>query len=211
MKNISILLLAILGLAFLTSCDKKDSDPANHFTYNGKDYVIDTAAMIKLTFDKGLKSEQAVYQFMFTSIVAKDTNLLFVAVFDTLSNVLSGNYPGIDQISVDKSSRGIFPFGYIVASALSLSDDQIYFTGKGGSIDISEKDGKFNISFNAISAGVYGDILDQNTDGKTLYTQVSTISGTFNGVIIKDEEVISKKSTTKNLIPNKILNLATNE
>jgi hypothetical protein len=204
MKRISIILIVLIGLFAIASCDK-NNDPDNYFSYAGKNYTVDSTYLAELVFNQGTADQLSLFQFVFTSISGPDTTSLLIAVFDTLSNTLSGNYPAIDQLAVDNNSRAIFPYGFFFGSAIALSTGNAFFTGKGGSIDISVTDGKYTIKMNDISAGVYSDIFDDNGDGKSGYTETGKIGGFFKGNLTKVTQSLSKKSAISNPLLNRLI------
>ncbi len=187
------------------SCDKKSSDPGNFFSYAGKSYAVDSVALVEWVSNSGMSNEFSVFQFVFTNISGPDTTNLLVAVYDTLTNVLSGNYAGLDEVAAMDASRGIIPFGFIFASGIGMSNGNGFLTGHGGSIDVSVTNGDYNIKLNDISAGVYADMLDTNGDGNSGYTETGKIGGVYKGKITKYTQALSKKSATTNPLIDKLI------
>jgi len=205
MKKISFYLMVILVAFAFAACDKEDSELDNYFSYEGKNYLIDSAFVIEWVINSGSENQFTINQFLFTSISGSDTTELLIAAYDTLSNVLGGNYPSLDQVEVDYATRGLLPFGVFFYSAISLSNGNGFLTGKGGSLDVSVTNGNYVINFNDISAGVYGDLFDEDEDGNSEYTETGKIGGQFNGIVEKYTEVFSKKSTKTNPLFEKLV------
>ncbi len=195
--------MGLIGLVSLFSC-KKDKDP-NHFSFDGTDYPIDSVALIEEVYNDGEINEQSVFQFYFLSITDGDTTELDIAVYDNNSNALSGNYPAIDQATASSADRVIFPFGILFMSRISFQDETAYYTGEGGSIDISRSGGTYSIDFNNISMGEYDDILDLDDNDDCEYTQEGRLNGLYNGAITKKTVVLSKDDTNGNIGLNKLI------
>ncbi len=205
MKKISFFLMVILVTFAFAACDKEDNEPGNYFSYEGKNYMIDSAFVIEWVINSGMENEFTINQFLFTSVSGPDTTQLLIAVYDTLSNVLSGNYTSLDQVETETASRGILPYGFIFYSVISINNGYPFFTGKGGSLDVSVTNGNYSIKFNDISAGLYGDLLDDDVNGNSEYTETGKIGGQFNGIVEKYTEVFSKKSTKINPLFEKLI------
>lgn len=182
-KNVFLFIGLILLFSF-TSCTKS-KEKENHFSFNGKDYSINDVGLLEEVFNEGEADELSVFQFIFSNINNGDTTSLAVAVLDTNTNVLGGNYPAVDIAS--ESSRAIYPFGLIFFSGVFFQDNTYYLTGQGGSIDINMNNGDYSVTFNNISAGSY---TDTNQDGNLEYSEKGKVSGTYEGVIHKERQPI---------------------
>jgi hypothetical protein len=198
MKKI-LIPLVLTGLFIFSSCGKKDSP--NQFTYKGKAYPIDSIILNELVFNDGTASEGSIFQFGFFSINKGDTTRFLLALSDESTQELNGNYPSV--LVNSEATRRIITFGFIVVSAIGFQDDTYVYTGEGGSVDISNHNGTYTIKFNDISAGVYTDMLDANHDNNVGYTEVSTIGGSYKGVIDKTIHILTKNNSYQNpLIKN---------
>jgi hypothetical protein len=134
---------------------------------------------------------------MFSNNKENDTTILFLSLADNASNVLSGNYPAIDQ-GDDDATRGIIPFGLFFLSGISFEDGPEYFTGAGGSMDVSVSGNEYDISLNNIAAGDYGDLFDNDpADGDHEFSKVGEIKGKYNGVIIKETGTLKSTNNSK--------------
>jgi hypothetical protein len=176
MKKSMFYLLGLLLALSMFSC-KKDNDPANYFSFNGTKYTITGSGLIKAVFYSGTEDEFTIYQFAFDHIKGQDTTSLYVAVFDTLTNVLDGNYLSIDILS--DQVRGILP----LFTFLRMANGDEYYNGEGGSMDVSKNNTTYNVTFNTISAGYYSDPFDSNEDGNSGYVEMDKITGEFHGNI----------------------------
>jgi len=195
MKNISIFLLILLGMFAIVSCDKSKIDnPDNHFSYAGTNYIVDSACLIEGVLDGGTAYEMSLFQLRFLNVTETDTTYLIMTLFDTLSNTLNGNYPGIDQMDVYDVNRGIIP-NQIGSSGIFLPTKKCFYTGNNGSIDISTSNNEYTIKINDLSAGIYSDVFDVNFDGNAEYTEKGKIGGFYKGNIIKYKLVFTKKNT----------------
>jgi|WetSurMetagenome_2_1015567.scaffolds.fasta_scaffold05823_4 hypothetical protein len=183
--------LVLVGLFIFSSCSKNDSP--NQFTYKGKAYPIDSIILNELVFNDGTATEGSIFQFGFFSINKGDTTRFLLALYDESTQELNGNYPSV-LVNSD-ATRRIITFAFIVVSGLGFQDDTYVYTGEGGSVDISNHSGTYTIKFNNISAGVYTDMLDTNSDDNVGYTEVSTIGGSYKGVIDKTIHILSKDNT----------------
>jgi hypothetical protein len=179
--KLPVLFLAITIL--IIGCKKKETTTPNYFSFGGKSYTI-TAAVLG-TFQIYLSTDSPkvhnVYQMGFLSVSGTDSVTLLLAVADTATNVLTGNYP---SNSLNTLARGIIPEAVysLTASAISLielSKTELYYTGLGGSITIALTGSTYTISMNAISAGVYSNF--NPTSGPVQYNEIGTISGKYTG------------------------------
>ncbi|HNX66661.1 MAG TPA: hypothetical protein PKH02_07245 [Bacteroidales bacterium] len=187
MKKI-VFSIVVIGLFIFSSCGKDEG--SNHFTYKNTTYPIDSIVLHELVFNDGTATESSIFQFIFFSIDNGDTTRFPLALYDEDTQVLGGNYPSV--ISNSDETRRIISFGIICLSGLQFQDDTYVYTGEGGSVDISNNKGTYTIKFNKISAGVYTDLFDTNHDNNVGYTEVSTISGSFKGVIDKNIHILTK-------------------
>jgi hypothetical protein len=195
----NFLFIVVAGLFILSSCSKDDG--LGHFTYKDKSYPIDSVALHELVFNDGTATEASVFQFIFLSMNNGDTTRFMLAVYDKDTQVLDGNYPSV-LVNSDET-RKIFTFGLIFGSGIGFQDDTWVYTGDGGSVDISNNKGTYSIKFNKISAGVYTDMFDTNHDNNVGYTEVSTIGGSYKGVIDKTIHILSKNNLNEpSLIKN---------
>lgn len=183
MKKIKIigLLLAVLFIGF--SCKKSDNSPTtNSFSFQGKTYPITNSAVGRVILSLNSR-ELHVYQFLFGDVTQTDTTEMLIAVYDTVTNVLDGTYNAINQNDT-VATRGIIPFGFVVASGIVLPNKDQYLTGAGGNIQVALSPGAtdttYTIHFNSISAGQYnGDM--------TQYTEAGKISGYFKGTMLMEQ------------------------
>jgi hypothetical protein len=188
MKKIALFLIVLAGLFTFAACDKSTDDPANHYSYGGKDYIIDTTMMVENVIDGGTEAQFSYFQLAFIGINASDTTALFITVYDTLTNTLAGNYPAIELLDFENSSRGIIPF----YSGIIFPPETIYYAGNSGSVDISSTDGNYTINFNNISVGNYNDTT-------SVYSETGKIGGLYKGKIPKTiQSGGAKKSISNN-------------
>jgi len=197
--------MVILVTFAFAACDKEDNEPGNYFSYEGKNYMIDSALLIEWVVNSGLENEFTFNQFIFISIYGPDTTLFGITPYDFLSNVLGGNYPNIIQVEDDYATRGLSLLRLSIFCGIYQNNAFGYMTGKGGSLDVSVTNGNYSLNFNDISAGGYGDLFDSNGDGNTEYTETGKIGGQFNGTIEKYTWTFSKKSTKSNLLFEKLI------
>ena len=195
MRKYSFILLLPLVLLAIVSCDKEKNDyPDNFFSYADKSYMIDSACLIEGVIASGTADEMSLFQLRFLNVTETDTTYLIMTLFDTLSNTLNGNYPGIDQMDVYDVNRGIIP-NQIGSSGIFLPTKKCFYTGNSGSIDISTSNNEYTIKINDLSAGIYSDVFDVNFDGNAEYTEKGKIGGFYKGNIIKYKLVFTKKNT----------------
>ncbi len=184
MKKITLITLLIALILGSYSCKKTEPTPSNAFTFKGKTYPISLTGISRVVLTSTTK-EIHVYQFLFGSVSGTDTTLLAIAVSDTLTTNLGGNYQSLDMSS--EAPRGILPFVLVAASGLLMPNMDQYFTGAGGSVDISftpaAADTTYSLNFNNISAGVYADKIG----GGYQYTEAGKINGNYKGIITMEE------------------------
>jgi hypothetical protein len=201
MKKSTILLAGIFALLTMFSCSK-DKDPVNSFKFDGEEYLINDLYLIEEVFNKGTSNEMHVFQFMFGNINNGDTTTLALALLDPDVKTLGGNYPSIGY--TEETERCVYPFGLFFISGISLDGDSFYLTGDGGSVDITVgSDGLYSVSFNNISVGDYETLGDNTT-----FTETGIISGSYEGAIHKEVEVVGSatKSTAAGTRLNALLN-----
>ncbi|MEN8120854.1 MAG: hypothetical protein ABFS35_10930 [Bacteroidota bacterium] len=204
MKKLFYLLIVSLVVLTMYSC-KKDSDPVNHFSFQGKEYPINEAVIVELVFSEGNADELVVPVLSFTNISGQDTTGLLLSVFDEESNILGGNYSSLGQDEFESASRGIAPFALIFLSAITFQDETTYFTGHGGSLDVSVSGDNYTIKMNSISAGEYGDLLDFDEDGNFEYSEAGKIAGVYEGTINKQITVLSMDMQNSDIDINKLI------
>lgn len=196
MKKLTLIAFLIALILGSYSCKKTEETPSNAFTFKGKTYPISLTALNRVVMTSDTK-ETHVYQFLFGSVSGTDTTILAIAVADTLTNTLGGNYQSID-ISSD-TPRGILPFVFVAASGVLMPNMDEYFTGAGGSVDISfttgAADTTYSLNFNNISAGVYAD----KVGGGYQYTEAGKINGNYKGKINMEE--VHPFATILNAVP----------
>jgi hypothetical protein len=192
MRPAKFLLIFLAAAILISGCKKKDNTPANYYSFKGKTYEIVDALMAEelFSFSADTSKKLHIFQFIFLNVSGKDSSALYIAVADTLTNVLGGNYPSLDMQG--NASRGIFPFAWVAASGIHLYDKTEYITGAGGSIDVNSTGGTYTIKFNTISAGVY------SGQAGTQYTEVDKISGKYSGTI--QTVTFTLGSTNQNLM-----------
>ncbi len=183
MKKNAILLVGLFVLMTLFSCSK-DNDPANSFTFDGEEYLINDLYLIEEVFNKGTSNEMHVFQFMFGNIKNGDTTMVALAVLDPDVKTLGGNYPSAGY--TDETVRCLYPFGLFFISGISFDGDSYYLSGDGGSVDVTVgTDGLYSVSFNNISVGEYEALGENST-----YSETGIISGSYEGAIHKEVEVV---------------------
>ncbi len=187
MKKIELFLIVLAALFSIASCDKDSDDPANHYSYQGKDYIIDSTMLVEYVIEQGTEAQFSYFQFAFIGINENDTSALFLTVYDTLTNTLAGNYPAIELLDFETSTRGIVPF----ISGILFPPETIYYTGNSGSLDVSSTDGNYTVNFNNISVGNYS----ENTD---VYSETGKIGGLYKGKIAKTTQVGDKRKAISN-------------
>ncbi|MDX9930897.1 MAG: hypothetical protein RBS37_13715 [Bacteroidales bacterium] len=201
MKKNAILIFGLFAMLTMFSCSK-DKDPVNTFTYDGEEYFINDVYLIEEVFGKGTAEEMHVFQFMFGNIKNGDTTMVPLAVLDPDVKTLGGNYPSIGY--TDETERCLYPFGLFFLSGISLENgDYYYLTGEGGSVDVEiGSDGIYSVSFSDVSVGEYESFGDNAT-----YTEIGVISGSYEGVIHKEVEVVGadKKSSVARTRLNSLL------
>jgi hypothetical protein len=175
LAKFSVIFLAAAIL--ISGCKKKDNTPANYYSFKGKTYEIIDALMAEelFSFSTDTSKKLHIFQFIFLNVSGKDSSALYIAVADTLTNTLGGNYSSLDMQG--NASRGIFPFAWVAASGIHLYDKTEYITGAGGSIDVNSTGVTYTINFNSISAGVY------SGQTGTQYNETGKISGKYSGTI----------------------------
>lgn len=184
MKRNALLLTGLLALVTLFSCSK-DEDPVNSFKFDGENYLINDLYLIEEVFNKGTSSERHVFQFLFGNISNGDTTVLAVALLDEDVHTLGGNYPSLGFS--EGAQRGVYPFAMFFISGISLTGDSYYLTGDGGSVDAKVlSNGLYSVKINNLSVGTYSLIGDN-----TSYQETGTVSGSYEGAIHKEIEVIS--------------------
>jgi hypothetical protein len=199
MKRNALFMVGLFALVTLLSCSK-DEDPVNSFRFDGENYLINDLYLIEEIFDKGTSSELHVFQFMFGNISNGDTTILAVALLDDEVNTLGGNYPSVGF--TEEAQRSVYPFGLIFLSGISQDGDSYYLTGDGGSVDARVlSNGLYSVKINNLSVGTYSSIGDN-----TSYQERGTVSGSYEGAIHKEVEVLSEgKSTVANARLNSLL------
>ncbi len=184
MKKLTLITFLIALILGSYSCKKSEETPSNAFTFKGKTYPISLTGIRRVVLTSAAK-ETHVYQFLFGSVSGTDTTVLAIAVADTLTNTLGGNYQSLDMSS--DAPRGILPFVLVAASGILMPNLDEYFTGAGGSVDISftptTTDTTYSLNFNNISAGVYADKIG----GGYQYTEAGKINGNYKGIISMEE------------------------
>ena len=202
-----LLRLPILLFAFaliIIGCKKKDSNPANYFSFNGTTYEIVGAYQGGNLLAHQLLDTTIIYhvhQLLFTGVAGKDSAILVIALADESNTSLTGNYTSLPLYS--SASRGIIPKGvdstfYSIAnSGIILNSNVEYLTGQGGSMDISLTGINYTISFNSISAGLYTNLgaqYDEKSKINGRYTgplQLATISSTQGNSKIAAKNIVS--------------------
>lgn len=199
MKRKALFLAGLLALVTLISCSK-DDDPVNSFKFDGKNYLINDLYLIEEVFNKGTSSELHVFQFMFGNVSNGDTTVIALALLDDEVNTLGGNYPSVGF--TDEPQRNVYPFGLLFLSGISLDGDSYYLTGDGGSVDARVlSNGLYSVKINNLSVGTYSSIGDN-----TSYQETGTVSGSYEGAIHKEVEVLSEgKSAVANARLNSLL------
>jgi len=189
----SILFFAFASL--IVGCKKKDSTPANYFSFSGKTYEVSNAYMSDEIFPSvsDTARKMHVYQFIFINIAGKDTTELLLAAADTALNTLGGNYPAVDVNS--KFVRGIFPDAGLIQSRIILSDNMMYSVGAQGSLDVNQSGSNYTVKINSISAGLYS-----VTNAGIHYDEIGKINGTYTGGI--QLVIIHFSSGRRNGFPN---------
>jgi hypothetical protein len=196
MKKILILCIAFSLAMSFNSC-KKEDDKTNYFSFKGVDYTIDEKALVELVFNQGTADEVIMHVFLFSNNKENDTTTLMLTLLDNESNILSGNYTAIDQ-GDDAANRGIVPFAFFSLSGILFQDESYFLTGAGGSMDVSVSGTEYDISLNNIAAGNYGDLFDNDpADGNHEFAKTGEIKGNYNGVIVKETEVIGSNKSSK--------------
>jgi len=185
MKRNALFLAGLLALVTLLSCSK-DDDPVNSFKYNGENYLINDLYLLEEVFNKGTSTELHVFQFMFGNISNSDTTILAVALLDDEVNTLGGNYPSVGF--TEEAQRSVYPFGLLFLSGINLTGDTYYLTGDGGSVDVTVRsNGLYSVKINNLSIGTYSSMGDN-----TSYQEIGTVSGSYEGAIHKEVEVLSE-------------------
>lgn len=199
MKRNALFMVGLFALVALLSCSK-DEDPVNSFRFDGENYLINDLYLIEEIFDKGTSSELHVFQFMFGNISNGDTTILAVALLDDEVNTLGGNYPSVGF--TEEAQRSVYPFGLIFLSGISQDGDSYYLTGDGGSVDARVlSNGLYSVKINNLSVGTYSSLGDN-----TSYQERGTVSGSYEGAIHKEVEVLSEgKSAVANARLNSLL------
>lgn len=199
MKRNALFLAGLFALASLLSCSK-DEDPVNSFKFDGESYLINDLYLVEEVFNKGTPTELHVFQFMFGNISNGDTTILALALLDEETHTLGGNYPSVGF--TDEAQRSVYPFGLLFISGISLDGDSYYLTGDGGSVDAKVlSNGLYSVKINNLSVGTYSTMGDN-----TSYLETGTVSGSYEGAIHKDVEVLSEgKSTVANARLNSVL------
>jgi hypothetical protein len=199
MKRNALFMVGLFALVTLLSCSK-DEDPVNSFRFDGENYLINDLYLIEEIFDKGTSSELHVFQFMFGNISNGDTTILAVALLDDEVNTLGGNYPSVGF--TEEAQRSVYPFGLIFLSGISQDGDSYYLTGDGGSVDARVlSNGLYSVKINNLSVGTYSSLGDN-----TSYQERGTVSGSYEGAIHKEVEVLSEgKSAVANARLNSLL------
>lgn len=177
MKNFltSLTLLALIVM-FANGC-KKDEEPSNIFSFQGKSYAITEAYVTKIILTNSeTNAELDMYQFEFLHVKGSDTAALLLAVVDQNTNELGGDYAGRSISSSD--SRGLFPFLFFAASGIALPDQSAYLTGPGGLVTINKKEANYTINISGIPAGTY----DQDWN----FAEKGKIKGYYKGQIMMD-------------------------
>jgi hypothetical protein len=191
MKKLIFLIVAVAFVISMGSC-KKDENKTDYFSFQGKDYTIDEVALIDLVLNSGQSDETILHLLTFANNTTNDTTLAVFTLLDTKSNILSGNYPSIDQGNSNTATRAIVPFALIALSGILYQDGSSHLTGDGGSIDISVSGSQYEINMNDISVGDYADLFDSNPqDGNYGYSKAGEIKGNFSGTITKQTEILS--------------------
>jgi hypothetical protein len=198
MKKLLFLLISVTFLMTFNSCKKdKEETQTNFFSFDGKNYTINEKELIALVANSGTDSMSTMYILFFTNIAGNDTTTAFFTLFDSESNTLGGSYPSID-IGNTTATKAIVPFALFFFSGIGFQDGNLYFTGNGGSIDVTVSSNNYEITMNTISAGDYADLFDSDPeDGNFEYSEVGKIGGTFNGTIVKQTEILSLNLNSK--------------
>lgn len=177
MKNFltSLTILALIALSS-NGC-KKDEDPSNYFSFQGKNYAITEAYVTKIILTNSETNQELdMYQFEFLHVKDADSAALLLAVVDQNTNELGGDYAGRSISSSD--SRGLFPFLFFAASGIALPDHSAYLTGPGGLVSINKKEANYTINISSITAGTY----DQDWN----FAEKGKIKGYYKGQIMMD-------------------------
>jgi len=185
MRALKFTIIIAAAAIMISSCGKKDSLPANYFSFKGKNYAITEALVDKNIIDtaQGLHIDQ----YGFLSVSGKDSAMFLIAVVDVQANSLTGNFASYDDAST--SVRRILSMGFYGGSLIMLPSKELYFTGLGGSIDIALTGSDYSLKFNSISAGVY-------SLGGSQYTAIDKIEGRYNGPLQTAVITASKGKTT---------------
>ncbi len=174
MKAFKFLVLLFVSVVLFSACGKKDTLPANYFSFKGKTYAI-TDAVVERNVNDSLWGVH-LDQYGFLSVSGHDSTTFFIAVSDLPANMLTGNFPSLDISST--ADRRIIPVSGTAATILMLPTQEVYISGSGGSMDVTVSGSTYTLKFNAISIGVYS----SNGVGGEQYLKAGEITGRYSGI-----------------------------